>query len=127
MQGSATDRTDVIFGGPPPAVFSVRVDTQNFSTFSSWEPDQHLNQEITYTLYLKRASSPTAQDGIVRAWVKPSGEPETQIIDNTAAKIGDSGFHEFAAFATYNSPKALGATSDNSAEYLWDIVVWKPA
>jgi hypothetical protein len=70
---------------------------------------------MTWTLYFRAASSPSANDGIARVWV--NGQ---LIIETTTGSFGPEGYHRFQLPATFRAPQF------NQSEYYWDIVAWTP-
>jgi Big-like domain-containing protein len=108
-------RTDIIFGGPAPTVFSVRCDGCSFAYYSNWRPQDHIGENITVTLYLKAESGAGTNDGIVRAWVNGS-----LIIERTNANLKSRYFSGPEIMSVINTPQL------NQMVYTWDHLIWIP-
>ncbi|HEX7090799.1 MAG TPA: Ig-like domain-containing protein [Longimicrobiales bacterium] len=107
-------RTDVIWGGPAPSRFSVRLDTEGVARYANWFPEDHIAEDLTITVYYQAATAPGRSDGRIVAWVNG-----TKIMDTTAA-MDVQGFRGFALPSVFNSPRM------DQVEYIWDIVIWTP-
>jgi hypothetical protein len=112
-------RTDLLWPGPAPAIPRLAIDTRNWSLSqnrgSTFDPQTHVGEVMTWTLYFRAASSPSANDGIARVWV--NGQ---LIIETTTGSFGPEGYHRFQLPATFRAPQF------NQSEYYWDIVAWTP-
>ena len=107
-------RTDVIWGGPSPSRFSVRLDTEGVAKYANWFPEDHIAEDLTITVYYQAATAPGRSDGRIMAWVNG-----TKIMDTTAA-MDVQGFRGFSLPSVFNSPRK------DQVEYIWDIVIWTP-
>jgi hypothetical protein len=108
-------RLDLIWPGPAPSLFRIETGNYNWQTDGAWNPQQHVGEVLTITLYFKAASSDAAADGIARVWVNGA-----QIINVTNALIGPRSFTGPELPSVFNQPQY------DQIEYFWDLVVWTP-
>ncbi|MQA92732.1 MAG: hypothetical protein GEU90_21330 [Gemmatimonas sp.] len=117
--GGAEDRIEYLWPGPDPALPTITIDSRSNrwigNTGVRWEPQQHVGETFSHTLYYQAESSEGANDGIIRLWI--NGQ---LVIERTDADIGSQ------AFSRFELPTTMRAPEFDQSEYFWDLVGWEP-
>jgi hypothetical protein len=82
---------------------------------SAWYPEDHYNEVITQTVYLKAESFEGAGDGVFKVWVNGVLRANW-----TNIKIGSEAVDRFDYGSVFRSPHF------DMTEYWWDFVAWVP-
>ena len=111
-------RLDFIWPGPAPVQprFEGAVRNLHYNQGRAFQPQDHVGETITHTIYYQAESSNGANDGVVRLWI--NGQ---LMMDHTGLDMGTEAFQRFQFPATFRAPAYY------QTEYFWDIVAWEPA
>ena len=114
----STNRIDYIWPGQGTngAALQFTYNSSNSEASSlAWNPAQHINEDITQTIYLQAESAVGARDGVIKLWING-----VLYIDVENAATGTAGFGEFHFPTVMNSPGM------DMTEYIWGVKAWQP-